>query len=147
MTTLSQFAHKSPELSDPHQTEPVPGNNKRLEKQLCHERELRKKEREMSLRKDIYLAAAEAISIGITTIGQFANMEIPHEKLTGAYVEKSPSIAKVHIIAGEETVKALAALLSELDGAYLTLLAKRLPLARQKNPHSNGFSGGSPDLR
>jgi hypothetical protein len=109
------------------------GNNKRLEKQLSHERELRKKEREMSLRKDIYLVAVEAISTGITSIGQFANMEIPNDKLTEAYIEKFPSIAKVHVIAGEETIKALAPLLSELDAAYLQLLAKRIPLALQKN--------------
>jgi hypothetical protein len=108
-------------------------NDRRLRAQLSHERELRKKDREMSLRKDIYLAAAEAISTGITAIGQFVNMEIPNDKLTEAYVEKSPSIAKVHVIAGEETIKALAPLLSELGAAYLQLLAKRIPLALQKN--------------
>jgi len=109
------------------------GNNTRLEKQLAQERELQKKEREMSLRKDIYLTAAEAISTGINAIGHFDNMEIPYDKLTEAYLEKFPSIAKVHVIAGEETIKALVPLLSELGAVYLQLLAKRIPLAQQKN--------------
>ena len=108
-------------------------NDRRLQAQLSHERELRKKERELSLRKDIYLAAAEAIATGINTIGQFTNMEVPIEKITETYGEKSPSIAKVYIAAEEETVKAIVHLMSELEASYLQLIAKRIPLEQQKN--------------
>lgn len=80
-------------------------NDRRLKRQLDHDRDMRSRERELSLRKDIYLAAAEAISAGLIAIGRFANLDIPHEKLTEAYLDKSPSIAKVHVIAKEQTAK------------------------------------------
>ena len=40
-------------------------NNQRLQAQLSHERELQKKERELSLRREVYLTAVEAMSAGI----------------------------------------------------------------------------------
>ena len=41
-------------------------------------------------------------------VGRFANLEIAFDKLTEKYVGKSPSIAKVHVIAREDTAKAVA---------------------------------------
>ena len=51
-------------------------NDRRLRQQLAHDRELKNREREHSLRKDIYLATAEAIATGINSIGSFANLDI-----------------------------------------------------------------------
>ena len=48
------------------------------------------------------------------------------------YVEKSPSIAKVHVIAREDTSRAVATLTGELGATYLRLSAKRIPLIAQK---------------
>lgn len=110
-----------------------PANDRRLRAQLAHDRELRNRDRELSLRKDVYLAAAEAISAGLTAIGQLPDLEVPHNQLTAALLEKSPSIAKVHVIAKEETAKAVATLLGELSSAYLGLFAKRAPLIAQKS--------------
>jgi hypothetical protein len=107
-------------------------NDRRLREQLRHDRELRNRDRELSLRKDVYLSAAEAISAGLNTVGRFADLDIPNNKLTEAYIEKSPAIAKVHLIANEETTKALTSLVSELTAVYLRLFAKRFPLVMQK---------------
>lgn len=103
-------------------------NDRRLKRQLDHDRDMRSRERELSLRKDIYLAAAEAISAGLIAIGRFANLDIPHEKLTEAYLDKSPSIAKVHVIAKEQTAKAVVNFIGEMSAVYLRLFAKRYPL-------------------
>ena len=65
-------------------------NDRRLCQQLAHDRELKNRERELSLRKDIYLSAAEAIATGINSLGSFANLDISNDKLTAAYIEKSP---------------------------------------------------------
>jgi hypothetical protein len=108
-------------------------NDRRLREQLKHDREMRNRDRELSLRKDVYLSAAEAVSAGITAIGRFADLEIPNNKLTEAYIDKSPAIAKVHVIANERTAEALTNLLGELNAAYLRLFAKRYPLVAQKN--------------
>jgi len=108
-------------------------NDRRLQAQLSHERELRKKERELSLLKDVYLAAVEAIATGINTIRYFPDMSIPYDKLMVEYGKKAPAIAKVYLIGGEETVKAIVHLISELSATYLQLHAKRIPLVGQKN--------------
>jgi|GEM_PF-846036 len=108
-------------------------NDRRLREQLKHDRDMRNRDRELSLRKDIYLSAAEAVSAGITAIGRFADLEISNNKLTEAYIDKSPAIAKVHVIANERTAEALTNLVGELNAAYLRLFAKRYPLVAQKN--------------
>jgi len=74
-------------------------HDRRLQVQLVQDRNLRNREREMSLRKDIYLAAAEAVSAGLIAVGRFANLDTPHEKVTEGYLDKAPFITKVHIIA------------------------------------------------
>jgi hypothetical protein len=108
-------------------------NDRRLREQLTHDREMRNRDRELSLRKDIYLSAAEAVSAGITAIGRFTDLEIPNNKLTETYVDKSPAIAKVHVIANQRTAEALTNLAGELNAAYLRLLTKRNPLVLEKN--------------
>lgn len=108
-------------------------NDRRLREQFKHDREMRNRDRELSLRKDVYLSAAEAVSAGITAIGRFADLEIPNNKLTEAYIDKSPAIAKVHVIANKETAEALTNLVGELNAAYLRLFAKRYPLVAQRN--------------
>jgi len=107
-------------------------NDRRLRQQLAHDRELKNRERELSLRKDIYLAAAEAIATGINSLGAFANLDIPNDKLTAAYIDKSPSIAKVHVIAQKDTARAVVKLVGELATAYLHLFARRFPLLAEK---------------
>jgi hypothetical protein len=108
-------------------------NDRRLREQLRHDREMRNRDRELSLRKDVYLSAAEAVSTGITGISRFANLEIADNKLTEAYIDKSPAIAKVHVIANKRTAESLTNLLGELGAAYLRLLAKRIPLVGLRN--------------
>ncbi len=86
----------------------------------------------MALRTNIYLAAAEAASSGLFAVGRFANLDIPHDKLTEGYLEKAPSITKVHIIANEKTVRALSNFSIELNAALLRLSVKRFQLVAQK---------------
>lgn len=107
-------------------------NDRRLRAQLTHDRQLKDRERELSLRKDIYLSAAEAISAGLMTVGRFANLDVPNDQLTAVYLDKSPSIAKVHVIAREKTAREVAAFTGELSSVFLRLFAKRIPLIAQK---------------
>lgn len=107
-------------------------SDKRLVSQLNHDRQVKSNEREMVLKKEIYLSAAEAISAGINTIGSFANFAIPDDSITKPYSDKSPAIAKVHIIAGSETVTALSNFMNELASVFLTLLAERAKISKDK---------------
>jgi len=107
-------------------------NDRRLKAQLDHDRILKNRERELSLRRDIYLAATEAVAAGLSATSRFANLSIPDDKLIERYLEKSSAIAKAHVIAREDTIKALANLVSEMGVTYLRLFVKRYPLIAQK---------------
>jgi len=100
--------------------------------QLAHDRDLKDRERELSLRKETYLAAAEAVHAGLIALSRFANLDIPHDKLIDSYTDKAPSIAKVHIIAKEETVRAVITFSATLDATFIRLFAKRGPLVKEK---------------
>lgn len=103
-------------------------NYQRLREQFTHDRELRIKDRDLALRKEVYLAAAEAVSAGFVAVGKFSNLDVPNEKVTEGYLEKAPAIAKVQIIANEETARAVASVANELGAVYLKLFTKRIPL-------------------
>lgn len=107
-------------------------SDKRLLKQFDHEREASAKEREMALKKDVYLAASEAIFTGISVIGNFSNFELSELEVVKASSEKSAVIAKVHVIGGFETIKTICNLSNELTSIYLTLFSERAKLAKDK---------------
>lgn len=107
-------------------------SDKRLLKQFEYDRELKTRERELSLKKDVYLAAAEAVSQGITVIGNFANFEMPDEAVVRPYSEKSSVIAKVHVIGSFETIKALNNFTNELSAIYFKLFTERARILKDK---------------
>jgi hypothetical protein len=107
-------------------------SDRRLKLQLEHDRTLKNVERELALRKDIYLAAAEAISEGLRTVLRFPDLLVSNRDLMDRYAEKAASVAKIHVVAKEETVNALSVFMSELEAAFLRLWVKRYPLMAQK---------------
>ncbi|MGH8468402.1 MAG: hypothetical protein ACREVY_05325 [Gammaproteobacteria bacterium] len=107
-------------------------NDRRLRAQLAYDRDLKNRDRELSLRKEVYLAAAEGIYAGIISVSKFANFDISHDKITETYLEKAPAIGKIQVIAQEATARALAHFSGELGAVYLRLFAKRIPLGLQK---------------
>lgn len=103
-------------------------NDRRLRLQFEHDRKLRAKERDVALRKEIYLAGAEAFQASTLMIGNMPNLDISQESLEAAYREKAPAIAKVQIIAGDRTMKAVATAMSNLIELFLYLLGQRIVL-------------------
>lgn len=107
-------------------------NDKRLIQQLSNDRELKTRERELSLRKEVFMDAADAVSTGINAVGKFANLDVPDDKLTSSFLEKSSAIAKVYVISQTGTVKAVDSMIRELNAIYMRLMAKRIPLMAHK---------------
>jgi hypothetical protein len=107
-------------------------SDKRLRAQFDHERMQHSKEREMALRKEVYLVAADAMSAGINTISRFANLELPNDQVTSDYIKKSPAIAKVHVIAKAETIQAMVNFTGELGTLHLKLFARRSELMKDR---------------
>jgi hypothetical protein len=104
----------------------------RLGKQFEHERLQKTKDHEMVLKKEVYLAAAEAISAGINSIGRFANLDLPNDQITISFIEKVPAISKVHVIAKTETVQTLVEFMGELNSVFLILYATRFELLAER---------------
>lgn len=69
-------------------------SDKRLSLQFDHEQKQKKVDREMMLRKEVYLATAEAIAAGANAVSSFANFDIPNDQITALYIEKAPALAK-----------------------------------------------------
>lgn len=106
-------------------------SQKRLFAQFEHESKSKRKDREMALRKEVFLSAAEAISTGIDVIGRFANFDIPNGEVTQPYLDKLPSIAKVHVIGQTAVVLAVTKFTSRLGALYVELFAQRHVLMNQ----------------
>lgn len=106
------------------------GNEKRFAGQLEHDRTQKRTEREMSLRKEVYLDAAEAVVAGIDVIGRYVNLKMPDSEINSNYSAKRGAIAKIHLIGSEETVSAVFAFTSKLDSIILNLALHRAPLTQ-----------------
>lgn len=108
-------------------------SDKRLMRQFDNDREQKTKDREMTLRKEIYMDASEALSAGMMCISKFANLNLSYDEITKEYMEKAPSIAKVHVIAKIETIDAIANFTVELGLIFIKLANTRIELIKQKN--------------
>jgi hypothetical protein len=108
-------------------------SDRRMLAQFDHESRTKTKEREMVLRKDVFLAAAEAISIGMGSLGRFTNFEIANDQVLAPYSEKSHVLAKVHVIASTETVLSLTRFTTHLSELQVALFARRQALMADKN--------------
>jgi hypothetical protein len=106
-----------------------------LERQLkaqSKDRELRRTQEEMAARREVFLPAAEALTVGMNCIMRFAELELPESELTAPFVERAPAIDKLYLMASSDAVTAVNRLSTELNAAYSRLHIKRLPLALQK---------------
>jgi hypothetical protein len=103
-------------------------NDKRLRLQLQTDRELQSRDREMSFRKEVFVSAAEAVVRAVNALSRFSDLSVPQKELSAAILESSPVLAKVNLVANEDTLRALAALMVEMTGAFLHLSHQRLAL-------------------
>ena len=111
--------------------------NRRLRAQFEYERELRNHDRELALRKDVYLAATEAISAGLESVAKMADLEIPTKEISEGYLKRAPAIAKIHVIGNEDTLKAVINISSELSKTIMQLSVKRGLLLSKKQELTN----------
>lgn len=104
-------------------------NDRRLRLQLQNDRELKNREREMTFRKDTYAAAAEAIAVSMGALSKFSDLSFSLKEVSATYLEKSPILTKVNLVAGEDTIRALANFGAEFAGAFFRLTQLRMLLS------------------
>jgi hypothetical protein len=105
----------------------------RLAQQFSHDEKLKKQDREFTLRQNIYLSAAEAVSAGFQVLNSFANLDKSDDDILKPYLEKISSIAKLQIIAKEETLRAVMEFITEFNDALTSLMPDRIKLLALKN--------------
>lgn len=108
------------------------GNERRFAAQLAYDREQKRIEREMELRREVYLATADAIVAGLGLIGRYADISIPREELAKDFSEKRSALSKVHLVGREATVTALLAFTQEFGLSVLRLSLLRNPLVQMQ---------------
>lgn len=90
-------------------------NDNRFDKQLKNDAEQKSKDRAATLRRHVYLNAAEELTAINTVLGQLASLDPTEtEKLTASVIGFFKATAKVSLVSGRETRKKVA----ELSGAY-----------------------------
>ena len=100
--------------------------------QLDHDARQRNLEREMSLRRDVYLPAAEAIVRIQAALGRLTDINADQVEIGRQLADDFGTLAKAHLIASESTVRALMIYQKTLMTEYLELLTLRNPLVVKK---------------
>lgn len=107
-------------------------NNKRQEaqlqhdraikdQQLAHDREARKREREMSFRKEVFSEVAEALFAGTHAIMRHCDLSIPPNQISEPFLAKAPGVGKAQLIASTSSVRAVVNVTTELGAVFLRL--------------------------
>jgi len=100
-------------------------NTRRLRLQHEHERARDERARDLSMRRDVYMGAFEAIATGMTMVGNFGELEVPFQELMQSYMGKASAIGKVTIVGRESTIQAVADFEQALTGAFIRLSGQR----------------------
>lgn len=100
-------------------------NRRSLERQLAHDVEKVRIDRDHDLKKDVFLEVASSYSKTLSVIGKLGNIEIPLEDLAKIFDEHGPIAAKMYLIAKEETVERALDISNEISRIYLELLRSR----------------------
>jgi heme exporter protein D len=107
-------------------------DSEQLERRLAHEAEQRERERTMSLRREVYLEAAEALAHANALIGRVTNIENDQKVLGDEFATDLAKLAKIHIVGSPPTVQAIMDYVNALAPGFLELVAKRTPLMVRK---------------
>jgi hypothetical protein len=106
-------------------------NTKRLRLQHAHERAIAERARDLSLRRDVYLGAFDAIATGMAMVGNFSELDVPFQELMRSYMGKAAAIGRVTIVGEEGTIRAVADFEQALTGAFIRLAGQRTAVDQQ----------------
>ncbi len=106
--------------------------SKQTFEKLDHDSKQRDRDRDMRLRREIYLNATAAITQWQNLIGKLSNLEFPQSKMDEELGMISAVLSKVSVVGTNETIQVVSRLTSELLNLYLGFLSRRIPLMNRK---------------
>ncbi|WP_434667998.1 hypothetical protein P5W99_36555 [Paraburkholderia sp. A3BS-1L] len=109
-------------------------HNRRLKRdELGHAAAQRDREREMALRRDVFLPAVEAGLVMQSSIGAVTNLEMSVATVVERFQASNATFAKVAVVGAQETVTACQQLSAGLGGAFTDLSLQRGTLQQYQN--------------
>lgn len=102
------------------------------ERALAHDAEQRDRERRMTVRRDVYIPIAQAISHAQSLLGHLTDPEADHKETVVAFAADLATMAKIHAVGSEQAIAAMMGYLKVLVGTYLQLLTARVDLLSRK---------------
>lgn len=125
------------------------GHLKRLEKQLASDEHIKEQQRKFDLKKDIYLAAAEALTVGITAIGRANDHKITPAELMQPFQDRAPALSKLQLVGSEAVIHAAMKAQTKVPLALFAIAPRRYAVASAARALENaesqqgGFAAGS----
>lgn len=92
----------------------------------------RDREREMSLRREVYLPAAEAITNRFNILSRFTYLDISMQDILTELTKDTAAIAKIEVVGTNATVQAIYTFSQEFGAAILELELKRVSIDKRK---------------
>ena len=108
-------------------------HTKRLKIQLAHDSELRAIERKATMRREVYLKAAEELVRANNYLGSLAQLDLTKTNIGDGLQNFFASFAKLGLVAEEETGKAINELVIAYSDVLFKLMIKVMPISEQKN--------------
>jgi len=108
-------------------------SREQLRMQLKDGADQRERERAMALRRDVYLPTIEAVVRAHGALGRTLDLSADASEMGQQMVSDLSTIAKVHLVANEATVRGVLEYLTALMPAYLEFSGERMTLTIRKN--------------
>ena len=106
--------------------------SRRLQSQLKHDAEQRALERQMCLRREVYLKAAEAAAATFGLMGQLGNPNVTDREIEARSADIASSLGKVSIVASDATVRAVTAFQTEFGKSTVLLMGRRIRVIQRQ---------------
>ena len=95
------------------------------DRQRLHDKEMKKIDRDMTFRKEIYVEATEAFMIASMTISRLPDLDVSKKDIAQPLLVKISAYAKANIIAGEQLFRAMANFMAEFTQSFSYLMPMR----------------------
>jgi hypothetical protein len=103
----------------------IAGNARNLAKQLTHASVEREREWKMALRRDVYLGAAEGLSMQLGAAMRLNSLQVSDAVVTEEFQAGAGLLAKLHLVADVATVEALFAFSLAMGSLWGRMAAAR----------------------
>jgi hypothetical protein len=132
---------------------------RRLTQQFEHERQIRNQDRELALKKEIFLELLEGFTAAANTLVQATNLTISDQEITAAFNARLPTMSKARLVLSVETLAKVDIINERIQSAVNKAMVMREEIrnedaktdaeenAIRNNPSLIGRGSGIGDMR